>query len=178
MKKTLTVLVAFLGLLVMANKTQAQSKIGYINVDQVIGIMPEAAKIDSMVQKFQVDSINSEFASVVQEYQYKDSLLNKTDTSKMPAVMKTQYKDDLNNLAYQIQNWQSLAQQAVQAKQNRLLEPLYIKAYDAIKAVAKEGGYAYVLTREAILVGPPGDDMLPAVAKKLGIKLPPVQKTN
>jgi outer membrane protein len=40
-------------------------------------------------------------------------------------------------------------------------------------AVAKEKGYAYIFTSEALIVAPPSDDILPLVAQKLGIKLPP-----
>ena len=48
------------------------------------------------------------------------------------------------------------------------------KALDAIKAVAKEKGYGYVIddTNKALLVAPPGDDLLPFVKTKLGIKDP------
>jgi len=38
--------------------------------------------------------------------------------------------------------------------------------------VAKENGYAYVYTKEALLVAPTSDDLLPLVAKKLNLKLP------
>lgn len=41
---------------------------------------------------------------------------------------------------------------------------------DAIKAVAKESGYSYILDINAVIVGPPGDDVLGLVKKKLGIK--------
>ncbi len=43
---------------------------------------------------------------------------------------------------------------------------------NALNEVAKANGYAYVLNKEALLVAPPGDDLLPLVAKKLNIKLP------
>ncbi len=42
-----------------------------------------------------------------------------------------------------------------------------------LNTVAKENGYSYVYSKEALLVAPPGDDLLPLVAKKLNIKLPP-----
>ena len=41
-----------------------------------------------------------------------------------------------------------------------------------VNTVAKEAGYTYVLNQEALLVAPPGDDLLPLVAKKLNLKLP------
>ena len=154
-----------------AGSAMAQ-KTGYISVDEVVRIMPEVGKLDTLMQKYQTDSINAEFASLVAEYKYKDSTLSR-DSAKMPVNVKRQYQQDMEGLAYQVQNWQQIAQQAYQAKQNQLLEPIYRKAVTAINTVAKENGYAYVYTKEALLVAPPADDLLPLVAKKLNIKLPP-----
>jgi outer membrane protein len=75
-------------------------------------------------------------------------------------------------MAYQIQNWQQIVQNALQGKQSEIVEPIYRKAMAALNAVAKEAGYTYVYNREALLVAPPADDLLPLVAKKLNIKLP------
>jgi outer membrane protein len=105
-------------------------------------------------------------------------LLNKSDTSKMPRSVKDQYRSDLQTLAYQVQNWQSIAQQIMQNKQAQLYQPIYKKVSDAINAVAKEKGYAYVFTSDALIVAPPSDDILPLVAAKLGIKLPNAPKTT
>ena len=172
MKKITAIIVLAAGLLV-TNAAQAQNKFGYISVDNMLILMPETSKIDSLLDKYQQDSINTEFASVFQMYNFKDSLLNKTDTSKMPESYKNELKKDLANYAYQINNWQSISQQAIQAKQNALLDPIYKKIYDAISAVAKEKGYTYVYSQEALLVAPPADNLLPLVAEKLKVKLPP-----
>jgi outer membrane protein len=50
------------------------------------------------------------------------------------------------------------------------MAPITKKATDAIQAVAKENGYAYVINKEQLLVSPPADDILPLVKKKLGLK--------
>ena len=173
--KKLKVFVAAVCLIIGANEASAQ-KIGYIDLETVISVMPEAGKVDTLLQQYQVDSVNSEFRRVMEEYQYKDSLLNKADTTKMPTAIKQQYRQDLNGLISTIQNWQSLAERAMQAKQAQLVQPLYKKAYAALQAAAKEGGYSQVVTRDAFLIAPAADDLFPAVAKKLNIKLPPQYK--
>lgn len=63
-------------------------------------------------------------------------------------------------------------QQRIQQKSQELITPIRAKATDAIKATAKENGYTYVLEAAAVLVGPPGDDILPLVKKKLGVGAP------
>lgn len=158
---------------VAAGSVQAQSqKSGYISVEQMVSIMPEVGKIDTLLQKFQTDSLNTEFASLIQEYNYKDSILNKTDTTKIPAAVKRQHRQDLESIAYQVQNWQQISQNVMQSKQQELLAPVYKKVMDAINLVAKENGYAFVYNQEALLVAPPSDNLLPMVAKKLNVKLP------
>ena len=151
---------------VMAQKT------GYISVDDVVRLMPDLGKIDTVMQRYQADSINTEFASLVSDYNYRDSLLSSKDTLKMPATVRDQHRQALQQISYQVQNWQQIAQQAYQSKQQELLAPVYRKVIAAINTVAKESGYTSVFTRDALIVAPPGDDLLPLVAKKLNLKLP------
>ena len=148
-------------------------KSGYIRVDAIVSIMPETARLDSLLRKYQADSINPQFAYIVQEYNRKDSMVNTKDSVKLSKAVITQIRQELEGYAYQIQNWQQITQQALQGKQQQLLEPIYRKVDNAIQAVAKENGYAYVFNAEALLVMPPGDDLLPLVAKKLNVKVPP-----
>lgn len=163
----------FLAAMLVAGVSSVQAqKSGYISVEQVVSLMPEVGRIDTALQRFQADSLNAEFASLVQEYNYKDSILTKTDTTKIPAAVKRQHREDLNNIAYQVQNWQQISQQAMQAKQQQLLAPVYQKVMKAINDVAKESGYAFVFAQDALLVAPPSDNLLPLVARKLSIKLP------
>ena len=170
MKKIISLVVIACGLLAAIN-ANAQ-KIGYIRIDDIVSLMPEAAKIDTQLQVYQRDSLNQTLNNIVQEYQYKDSMLTKVDTSKTPKQVLNQLRTDVNVLAYQIQNWQTLAGQAYENKQQQLLAPLYNKAITAVRTVAKEKGYAYVVSKDAFLVAPDGDDLLPAVASKLGVKIP------
>ena len=154
----------------------AQTKFGYIRVDDVVALMPATAKVDSLLEIYQKDSIQPEYSNVVANYQFKDSLYR--DSIKTPASVRQQLAKELPALIYQIQNWQQISQQAMEEKQNKLLAPIYTEVYTAIKAVAKEKGYTHVLNKEAFLVAPEGDDMIVAVATKLKLKLPPQLQPN
>ncbi len=134
--------------------------------------MPETVKIDTLLERYQADSINPKYAQIVSLYQYKDSVYR--DSVKTPPVVRRQIEEELPSLIYQIQNWQQIVNQALEARQNELLAPIYRKVYDAIKLVAKEKGYTHVFTKEAFLVAPDGDDMITAVAAKLKVTLPKV----
>ena len=172
MKKFLSLIVLTAGLF-FANESSAQIKIGYIRIDDMVGLMPETARIDSLLEKYQADSINPQYAQVVSLYQYKDSVYR--DSLKTPPAVRKQIEQELPTLIYQIQNWQQIVNQALEAKQNEFLAPIYRKVYDAVKLVAKEKGYSHVLSKEALLIAPDGDDMIAAVAAKLKVTIP---KTN
>ncbi|MBM3914521.1 MAG: OmpH family outer membrane protein [Sphingomonadales bacterium] len=169
--KNVVVLLAIAGLLGLAGTASAQTKIGYISVENVLSLMPEVSKFDSILSSYQADSINPQYASLIQTYQYKDSMYKDTLKPPPPAVKK-QLEEELPQLINTIQNWQQIVNQAMEAKQNELLAPLYRKIYEAIRAVAKEKGYTHVLNKESLLVAPDADDMVAAVAAKLKLSLP------
>ena len=170
MKKIISVIVLAAGLLFTGN-ANAQTKFGYISIENIVGLMPETAKIDSILQRYQADTINPQYAQIVQLYQYKDSVYRDSVHPAPPAVKK-QIEQELPALINQIQNWQQIVNQAVEAKQNELLAPIYKKVYDAIRAVAKEKGYSHILSKEAFLVAPEADDIILLVATKLKVSVP------
>jgi outer membrane protein len=173
MKKIVFILAIACTALLAGSKVNAQTKLGYFSVEQMVNIMPETAKLDTLLEKFKTDSIGSTLNLMIQDYNYKDSMLNKNpDSLKIPAVTRAQYRRDLESLAFQIQNWQQIAQQMVQEKQDQLFGPLYKRVGDALRTVAKEKGYGYVVDKSVFLVAPDGDDLLPMVAAKLGVKMP------
>jgi len=174
MKKFITVVLLSAGLLV-AGSAGAQMKVGYIRIDEMVQLMPETAKLDSLLERYQADSINPQYARIVSDYQYKDSIYKDTIHVAPPGVKK-QIEQELPQYIYQIQNWQQIVNQALQAKQDELLAPIYKKVYDAVKLVAKEKGYTHVITKEALLIAPDPDDMLAAVAAKLKVPLPKANK--
>ena len=135
--------------------------------------MPGTAKIDSLLEIYQRDTIQPEYTSLVETYQFKDSIYRDSVSGKTPASVRQQIAKELPGLIYQIQNWQQISQQALEAKQNQLLAPIYKEVYDAIKLVAKEKGYSHVFNREAFIVAPDADDLIVAVAAKLKVTVPP-----
>ena len=149
----------------------AQGKFGFIRVDEVVSLMPELKKIDTLLQSYQNDSLPRTYNYLLSQYQYYDSIA--TDSVKQTAVVRQQATNQRSQFLAELQNWQSSAQQLIEAKQNSLLQPVYDKVLKAIDEVAKEKGYSYVFNREALLVGPPADNLLPMVAEKLKVKLPP-----
>ena len=156
---------------IMAGSAAAQ-KTGYIRVDDVVALMPETAKLQGVLESYQKDSLQPRFNYTLSEFQRKDSIVNGKDSLKTPAAARAKMREEMQSDLYELQNWQQISNQLIQAKQEQLLEPIYRKAIDAIQTVAKDNGYAYVYTKDALLVAPPADDLLPLVAKKLNLTIP------
>ncbi|HMD00120.1 MAG TPA: OmpH family outer membrane protein [Ferruginibacter sp.] len=172
MKKFFTVATLILTLS-FTNRAQAQQvKIGYISVDAMVSLMPEALSLDSLLGKYQSDTLNPKYAELVTLYKYKDSVFRDT-IHKAPDAMRKQLAGEIPTLIYQIQNWDQISRSATENKQNMLLAPAYRKVYDAIRAVAKEKAYTHVANKEAFIIAPFGDDMTLMVAAKLNVKVPP-----
>ncbi|HEX2606837.1 MAG TPA: OmpH family outer membrane protein [Flavisolibacter sp.] len=157
--------------IVSAGSAMAQ-KTGYIRVDDVVRLMPETQKVQSTLERYQADSLQPRFNYTLSEFQRKDSIVNGKDSLKTPAAARAKMREEMQQDMYELQNWQSISQQLVQNRQEQLLEPIFAKAIEAVQQTAKENGYTYVYTKDALLVAPPADDLLPLVAKKLGLKIP------
>ena len=169
MKKIVTIAVVVIGLVMAAHSTQAQTKIGYISLQELIPSMPEYKKADTAINDYQV-ALGQNFEDLKREYYELDSALNSKDTIKYTKAQLEIKKKNLSDLLIKLQGWNQQAQQLLQQKQQDLIAPIQKKAVDAVQAVAKENGYTYVLSKETLLSSPPADDLLPLVKKKLGIK--------
>jgi outer membrane protein len=151
----------------------AQQKIGYVNTDELIGIMPEAEKADVELKDFQT-ALGQQGQDMMKELTAKDSIFVK-DSAKLSPSMKEIKRKELIELYQRVQGWQTQAQELYQQEAQKKIAPIRDKAMDAIRVVAKENGYSYILDINAIIVAPPGDDVLPLVKKKLGIKDAPAK---
>jgi len=155
----------------------AQTKIGYVNTDELMSIMPEAAKVNADLNEYQV-SLQQQGLALQKEAEAKRDQYY-LDSLKLTPSMKEIRRDDLVKLFTRLQNYEQEAQEKAQQYAQAKIKPIRDKAMDAIKTVAKEKGYTYVFDDAAnvLLVMPPADDLLPMVKTKLGIK-DPVPATN
>ena len=168
MKKIIAIFLLAAGL--VSGTVQAQNKFGFIRVDEVVSLMPELKKIDTLLTSYQNDSLPRTYNYLLAQYQYYDSIAN--DSAHQTAVVRQQASRQRTDYLGELQNWQATAQSLIEAKQNSLLQPVYDKVLKAIDDVAKEKGYSYVFNRESLLVGPPTDNLLTLVAEKLKVKVP------
>jgi outer membrane protein len=148
----------------------AQSKLGYINANELISTMPEAAKAQKDLQDLQA-SLQQTYQDYTIDFNTLDSTFA-ADSAKLTIGMREIKRKDLVAKFQTIQGFQQNSQEQMQAAQEKALGPIREKAFNAIKAVAAEKGYAYIFNEENLLVAPQGDNILPFVKAKLGIAAP------
>lgn len=159
-------------------QNQPAVKIGYTNVDYILGLLPEAKEISNQLTSYQ-KQLQNQLKSKYQEFQDKlADYQQKASTGDMiPEVMKDK-EAELASLRESIQKFQKDADESIQKKQTELLQPAYDKIQNAIDSVADENGYTHVFTSDVgsypvLLYVRDQDNLTDLVLLKLGIQPPP-----
>lgn len=151
--------------------TFAQTKIGHVNTQKVLELMP-----DVKAANVQLDTINktyqAQMKALLDEYQKQQQDLN-DPTKKYPDAVLLDKQKAFKALQDRIQAFRDDANSDIQKKQDELMAPIRKKISDAITAVAKDMKVDLVLDSSqqgVVLYASDGDDLTDAVMKKLGIK--------
>jgi len=146
-----------------------QTKIGHIDMQELISAMPETIAAKNQLQKKQeeiqkeFDSMKSQYQKLITDYQAKETTYSD--------IMKNTKQQEIQSLQSRIQQFSSLAQEELTKAENSLMQPIVEKARKAINDVAKAHGFTYIITNTAILYeGANAVDILPMVKQNLGIK--------
>jgi outer membrane protein len=171
MMKNLVKVLAIVVLIAVAATTNAQkaTKIGHVDFGKLLEMMPGQDTVkgvmESYVQSLQgeLQTMNTELEMKVADYQ--------RNVAGLSSIIKATKEKEITDLQGRIESFQQIAQQDIQAKQTELITPFVDKARAAIKDVAKEGGFAYIMNavEDILLYSEGGEDVMPLVKKKLGI---------
>jgi|SRR5579863_962040 len=153
----------------------AQRKIGYINMDDLVAVMPETRQAQKALKAF-ADSLSRVESGIQQDFFTKRDAFFQ-DSATMDATTKEAHRKVLQNIIQQDGEFKSVAKARLDSMQQALTVAIATKAQGGIAAAAKANGYAFVFRKAAgtenqqlfVLIGPEGDDLLPLVKKQLGI---------
>ncbi len=111
-----------------------------------------------------MDAMKAEFENKYLDYQ--------SQSSSMSDLIKQTKEKELTDLQGRIDAFQQKANQDLQAKQQELVAPFIERAKVAIKEVAKEQKFTYILNaiEDVVIYKEEADDVMPIVKKKLGIQ--------
>ncbi len=169
MKNLAKFFVVILVLTTTALNAQNQEKFGHIDFGLLYSMMPGLDSVKAKYDQYaktlqnQFDAMQNELQSKVMDYQ--------SNQATMSAIIKQTKEKEIQDLQARIDAFQNSAQQDLQDKETELSQPLIDKAREAVKQVAKENGYTYILNTSGgmVIYADPGDDIMDLVKKKLGI---------
>ena len=132
----------FLLLMLVLPMSVFAQKFGHFNAQEILAVMPETQKaqtdIDTMRKQYEdeikrtEDEVNKKFAAYQQEQ------------ANLPKNIQERRQKELQDLAEKGMQYQRDAQQELERSWMEMLEPIYKKLNDAVKAVGDEGGYVYL----------------------------------
>ena len=164
-----------LGALLMASAAIAQTKLGTIDNDYIINLMPEAKIVVKMSQEYG-QKLDSSFSIKMKEYQDKIDDYKKNE-KEYGELMKKTMITEIQTMEQEIQKYQENGSKLMQLKQNELMRPLYKKLNDAIELVAKENKFTQILTVQGNQFAYIDEkfDITKLVMNKLGLKEPEIK---
>ena len=149
---------------------QAQ-KIAHIDSEQLLFSMPETKTMQTELKKVE-QTYGDEYGELAKSIEAKVKKYTAEGPTQTDA--KNQERQlELKTLEQKMQKFGQAAQSEIQKKQFDLLKPIVEKAQKAVKDVAAEKGIIYVFDSspgKGLIVFDKGEDLLPAVKVKLGIK--------
>lgn len=159
---------SFLG----ANAQTEGLKIGYTNVNYIFSLSPRSKEIESEI-KTRTQILQKEIEKKEQELQAKFQDYEKSRNSMMESI-RADKENELRNLEQSIMNLRKNADGELRNKYEELVAPESEKISKAVKDVAKENGFTYIMNGDpqVMLFGEEKFDVTDMVLKKLGISPP------
>ena len=172
--RNLSRIIAVVSFVLIAGITVAQdAKFGHIDFQALIQVMPERTKAEADYTKH-IEELEDQMGTMQKEYETKlNEYIQKRDS--LSEIVRSAREADLQDLQQRIQNFQMVAQQQLQQKQNEMLRPIFEKAQKAVGEVGKEKGLLYIFDVSGELGtvlyrSNESLDVMPFVKQKLGIQ--------
>lgn len=170
MKNTIK-LIAIVAFTLAAMAVSAQVKLGHIETQKLIAAMPEMTAAQKTMTDKQTE-VEKELTNM--QEQFKTKLNDYSQNSKtMSDVIRASKEQELQELQQRIERFREIAMDNLEKTQKDLMQPIMDKALNAIKAVGKENGFAYIYDMSAgviLFAAENTEDVMPLVKKKLGLQ--------
>lgn len=145
--KKFIVIFAFMAAAVTLN-AQSQ-KFGHVNYSEIIQLMAETDSARATMALAQQEA-NETFQGMVNEYNTKLEQYQQKRASWTPAVTESKERE-LQEIGQRIQDFEQSIQQELAQRQQTLMMPIYQKASEAVKKVAKGLDLVYVYDVTSLL---------------------------
>jgi len=139
-----TKITLFIAVLCIGLSTNAQSKLGTIDVEYIIAKMPQLKQVQERIKKYgaKLDSINNK---KIKEYDVKVKAFNEVSKTLSEEDKKVRYTE-IGKMNQDITTFRQNGTKLMQLRKDEFMRPLYKKITDLSAIVAKEKGYTQILT--------------------------------
>jgi outer membrane protein len=147
----------------------SQTKTAHINYSKLVLLMPETKKADTTLSVL-TKNYQAELTRMQTEYKTKLEKFQ-AEEKTMPAATKELRTKELTDAEASYNKFQEAAKKDISEKDKALFKLIFEKAENAVKEVAKEKGYSYVIdsSKGNYVYLDPKEDIFEAVKKKLGL---------
>ena len=131
--------------LVLGSSSLFAQKLGRINLEEIITLMPEYKEMMTNMEAYSKDlRDNLETIQVELNTKYNDFQKNKATYSEVTRQLKEKELTDLQN---RLQEFYQSAQEDLQKKEKELTDPIVAKAQEAVKNAAERANMPYINQR-------------------------------
>jgi outer membrane protein len=154
-----------MGALLAAAPLAAQTKVGFVNIDQVtmksksVSSLVSGMQTDLRSLQKEVDAKRTKITDLENEVKRTEGVVAKSATDEK--------RKEIQRLRNEIDEIDFKLRQQMRDVEQTVLEPLKRQITTAIEEVAREQRYDIVLTREAVIFAMPAVDLTDDVIKKL-----------
>ncbi len=170
MKKfsNLLFVIALFGLFAFA-QTNMNQQTAFVDSDEIITNMPEYKRAKSEVEAYGVQLQKNLEAKQQKMAEYYQEVMQGAQTGTLSPLQQKEAEEKLTKMQEELQKSAMDADQKLAQKEADLTKPIYEKFEQALKTVAKESGYAYIVERKLFLYSDGGINATQAVKAHLGI---------
>jgi len=150
-----------------------QTKLGTVNSELIIGLMPEAEKVLDDLRQYAL-KLDSSYQVKLTDYNAKVEAFQKLDPSVSDNFKKVKI-DQIKDLELNLQKSQQNATNLINLRRNQLMGPIYTTLGNAIKEIASAENFTQILTSSGneFAYIKESFDITEKVINKLGLKIPP-----
>ena len=165
MKNKIIILIVLICFGITASQAQ---KIGFLNTNDLLVLMPEVKSADSILVKY-ASEMQEIYYGYVLDYQKKLDDYNK-NSATWSAVKKESAEKDLQIAQQRINDYEQESNDKLAEKKEELYGPILADVKAKIKLVGEENKLTAILDGSALLYfGADVVDILPMMKKKLGL---------
>ncbi len=136
-----------IALMLCAPMTMFAQKFGHLDSQALLQSLPEAVGVQNELQA-KGNEYQKQLEDMQKELQSKAEAYDKAK-STMPTAKQEETERELNDMYQKIQQTAQDNQKAFNEEQQKKLGPVLDKVRNAIEAVAKAGGYVYIMEKAA-----------------------------